>query len=223
MKRKEEKIRELYKTLMQEYGLQGWWPLLELEEENSNASKKGGYHPGKYEFPKTREQSYEICIGAILTQNVGWNNVEKALENLKRIGCLKPETMIKTEDEKINLAIKPTGYYNQKTRKIREFTKFFIGLHKKPTREELLNIWGIGKETADSMLLYAFKTPTFVVDNYTKRILYESGISNETNYDKIKEIFEKNIEQDVATYQEYHALLVEHAKRKYLKKNNSKK
>lgn len=227
LKTRENKIRNVYKLLLKKYGKQGWWPITDLEEVKYTKDNKnyGGYHPGNYEFPKTREQKYEICIGAILTQNVGWKNVEKALKNLKEIKCLKPETMARTEDEKINIAIKPTGYYNQKTRKIKEFTRFFIELNnKKPTREELLNIWGVGKETADSMLLYAFKEPVFVIDTYTKRILSELRIiSKEAKYDKIKELFEKSIEQDLATYQEYHALIVEHAKRTYLKKNNSKK
>ena len=102
----------------------------------------------------------------------------------------------------------------------RGFTEFYITLNDRtPTREELLSIWGIGKETADSILLYAFKIPTFVIDAYTRRIFSNLGlIEKNAEYDKIKSLFENNLKLNLIVYQEYHALIVEHAKRHYSKK-----
>ena len=203
------------------YGEQGWWPLIDFK--GNNPAKTGslrGYHPKNYELPKTNHQIYEVCIGAVLTQNVGWINVEKALENLKKLKAINPKNLLKLDDKKLKEAIKPAGYYNQKARKIKGFTKFYLTLKgRTPAREELLSVWGVGKETADSMLLYAFKVPTFVVDAYTRRIFANLGFVDEkAGYDEIKSFFESNLKPDLAVYQEYHALIVEHAKRYYSKK-----
>lgn len=215
------KIEQIYQFLYQKYGPQGWWPLQDFQ--GTNPTKTGsvmGYHPENYDLPSTSEQVFEICIGAILTQNVGWPNVEKALLNLKGLGVLNPKYLLALDDDKLKEVIRPAGYYNQKAKKIRIFTDFFLDLERTPTREELLDIWGIGKETADSMLLYAFKVPTFVVDTYTRRIFFNLGLIDEmAEYDEIKALFEDNLRPDLAIYQEYHALIVEHAKRYYLKKS----
>ncbi len=214
-------IKDVYDDLFEMYGSQGWWPLLDLGEVTYRKGSKnyGGYHPGNYEFPKTTNQIYEVCIGAVLAQNVGWVNAEKALNNLKGLKALNPEALMGLDNNKLKEAIKPAGYFNQKARKLKEFTRFFLTLTYIPKREELLNIWGIGPETADSMLLYAFKTPTFVVDAYTKRIFANLGfIKEDAKYDEIKALFEGNLKSDLTTYQEYHALIVEHAKRYYAKK-----
>jgi len=220
------KIQEKYKWLHNQYGPQGWWPLVDYQ--GTNPTKTGnvhGYHPGNYELPKTRDQVYEICIGAILTQSVGWVSVEKALINLKKLNAINPERLMKLSDEKLKNAIKPVGYFNVKARKLRVFTGFFMSLNTKiPNREELLKIWGVGPETADSMLLYAFKVPTFVVDAYTRRIFTRLGYINEKAiYDDIKTLFENNLKPDLKVYQEYHALIVEHAKRFYGKGKDNRK
>ncbi len=212
-----DKLLVIYRKLFSMYGPQGWWPLLGYD--GSNPTKTGrltGYHPNDYILPKTREQVFEICAGAILTQSISWIAVEKALFNLKKLDALKPEKLLALDDKTLTDAIKPAGYFNQKAKKLRAFTKFFIKLKGTPAREQLLDIWGIGEETADSMLLYAFKVPTFVVDAYTRRIFANLGlISKDDRYGAIKALFEDNLEPDLILYQEYHALIVEHAKRYY--------
>lgn len=212
-------LKQRYYEFLKEYSPQGWWPLLDLhtakgKDQGTNPTKTGsikGYHPGDYSYPKTEKQQFEICIGAILTQNTAWQNVEKALVNLNVAGILSPEAILKTDSSKLAALIKPAGYFNQKAKKLKEFATFFIALNgNAPSREQLLEVWGIGPETADSILLYAYKVPTFVVDAYTRRIFkYDKSIS----YDQIKSDFEKSIPQDYKIYQEYHALIVEHAKR----------
>ncbi len=194
-----KEISEFYGFLLKKYGYQGWWPV------NSK------YHPKDYDIPKTESERFEICVGAILTQNTSWKNVEKALLLLKSHNLMSPESLAKSTEEAIGAAIRPSGYYRQKAKKLKIFSRFFIGLKKGkkvPTREELLSLWGIGKETADSILLYAYKKPYFVVDAYTKRIFgFES-----TDYDKIQSLFHKALRKDYRLYNEYHALIVRHGK-----------
>jgi len=207
--------------MYEEYGPQGWWPL--LEHKGENPTKTGmvkGYHPGDYTFPKTSHQVYQICIGAILTQNVGWVNVEKALVNLNELGGINPGMLIVMDDRLLKDAIRPAGYYNQKAKKLIEFTNFYLNIDGEvPSREKLMGIWGVGNETADSMLLYAFKKPEFVVDTYTKRIFSHLGfIKEKAKYCEVKALFKDNLETDLVMYQEYHALIVEHAKRYYSRK-----
>ena len=217
------KIKQIYQELLKMYGPQGWWPL--INHKGHNPTKTGsinGYHPGDYSFPKNRLQIFEICLGAILTQNTAWPNVEKALINLDQLNAISPKQILNLDDEKLKQAIKPAGYFNQKAKKLRAFAEFFINLAgKTPSREELLNIWGVGPETADSMLLYAYQTPSFVVDAYTRRIFANLGFINEkAAYDEVKNLFEDNLKSDVRIFQEYHALIVEHAKRYYSKKDS---
>lgn len=200
-------VKQMYNRLLKKYGPQGWWPL--QEHKGVNMTKTGsskGYHPGDFDFPKNERQRFEICVGAILTQNTNWANVEKALTGLGKVSCSK---IIKMDIDELKKRIRPAGYYNQKARKLKEFAEFYNRLKRKPTREELLSIWGIGPETADSMLLYAWKEPRFVVDAYTKRIFGMEG----KDYDDVQKHFEKKLPKDHKVYQEYHALIVEHAKR----------
>ncbi len=201
-------IEQIYQQLLKIHGPRGWWPIA------------GKYHYGQYSFPKNPKQRFEICIGAILTQNTSWLQVEKALENLKTLEAIEANRMIKLPLAKLKKAIKPSGYFNQKAKKIKIFTKFFIELERKvPSREQLLAIWGIGPETADSILLYAYKTPTFVVDSYTKRILTHLNLIAEgAKYEEIRALFQQSLPQELIIYQEYHALIVEHAKIYYSKK-----
>ena len=212
-------FEHVYNIIYKEYGCQGWWPL-SCGNNPTRTDDMRGYHPGNYELPDTDSQIYEICIGAILTQNVGWVNVEKALVNLKKLNVINPAKLLKTDEALLKNAIRPAGYYNQKAKKLIGFTKFYLTLKTRtPSREELLDIWGIGDETADSILLYAFKKTEFVVDAYTKRIFIHLGLIDEkAKYGEIKALLENNIKPDLVIYQEYHALIVEHAKKYYSKK-----
>lgn len=205
---------ELYDELMEKYGPQGWWPLLDCE--GSNPTKTGcvkGYHPGDFSYPNDDKQRFEICIGAILTQNTAWPNVEKALINLSELHSIDPVRIIELDREKLRTAIRPAGYFNQKAKKLKIFADFYMGKKDAPKRDELLELWGVGPETADSILLYAYKVPTFVVDAYTRRLLVRKGmISGDEKYDEIKGMFEDNLPRDFKLYQEFHALIVEDAK-----------
>ena len=218
-------IRKIYDCLFTSYGPQGWWPLTELRKAGgANPAKTGsvlGYHPADYTYPQTRNQQFEIICGALLTQNTSWMQVEKALLNLKQIHSLSPESILSLDPETLREAIRPTGYYNQKAMRLKNLTCWFSELGDRlPAREELISLKGVGPETADSILLYAFKQPSFVVDAYTKRIVTNLALTDEkASYNEIKALFEENLPEDLVVYQEYHALLVEHAKRYYSKKS----
>jgi endonuclease III related protein len=200
--------------LLSSFGKQGWWPLIEYK--GTNPTKTGsinGYHPGKYDLPVVESQKFEICIGAILAQNTSWLNAEKAIVNLKKNKLLDAKCILNTNIKSLASAIRPAGYYNQKAKKLKIFSKFFIELNGKvPSRMELLELWGIGKETADSILLYSYKQPVFVVDSYTKRIFERLGY-REAEYDELQQLIENNLPKDYKIYNEFHALLVELAKR----------
>lgn len=197
------RLTKIYKRLLKKHGHQGWWPLI----------NKGGYHPRDYNLPVSDNDRFEIAIGAILTQNTNWNNVKKALINLNNNSLLNAEQLLECDEERVKKCIKPAGYYNQKTKYLKNFTRFYTQLKNPPTRSELLNIKGIGKETADSILLYAYKQPSFVIDAYTKRIFKKIGVlKGDESYEKIKELFENNLPKDYKLYQEYHALIVEEGK-----------
>nr|WP_156769209.1 endonuclease III domain-containing protein [Methanococcus vannielii] len=218
-------IFEIYKHLYAKYGPQGWWPILSVN--SINLTKTGSvtrYHPNDYSYPKTRNQCFEICICAILTQNTVYTSVEKSIQNINELMEITPENMLNLDINLLKRAIKPSGYYNQKSEYLKIFSEFFIDCKLTPTRNELLSIKGIGPETADSMLLYGFKIPNFVVDAYTKRILLNLKLINENaKYNDIKELFENSLPKSLEIYQEYHALLVEHGKNYYKKKENYSK
>jgi len=213
-------LSDIYTQLFNAYGPQGWWPL--LDHGGSSPSKTGsrrGYHPGQYK-KRTRKQRFEICIGAILTQNTNWTNVERALGNLHKAEMIDAFKICTARPAMIEKHIRPSGYFRQKTRKLKEFASFYLKLNgQTPSRDQLLAIWGIGPETADSILLYAYDIPTFVIDGYTKRILSHLGVIREgTPYEDVQTLFHTRVKKDVRAYQEYHALLVEHAKRHYSRK-----
>ncbi len=221
-------LYNIYQTLYKEYGPQGWWPFLELKTTNS--TKKGaseGYHILEYDFPKNEDQFFEIILGCILTQNTTFTSVVKSLNNLKDVNALNKKAIEDMPIDEFKELIRPSGYFNQKANYVHEFIKFYNSLEGKiPTRDELLAVKGIGEETADSILLYAYKMPEFKVDAYTKRLLLELGVIEEkTKYKEVKKLFEDEIsskiedqEELVIVYQEYHALIVEHGKRFYSKK-----
>ncbi|MFA6137912.1 MAG: endonuclease III domain-containing protein [Sulfurimonas sp.] len=209
-------IIQIYKTLYEKYGAQGWWPFID-----------GGYHPGEYDFPKNEAQIFEICLGVILTQNTTFVSVVKSLNNLSTMNCLDYKAIKNMPLDMLKSAIKPSGYFNQKANYILVFTEFFERLEGRiPMREELLAVKGIGSESADSILLYAYNQPEFVVDAYTKRLLLHARLIDEkASYHAIKKFMESEIEKElkyrdelVICYQEFHALIVAHAKLFYSKK-----
>jgi endonuclease-3 related protein len=187
-------LQAFYDAMFAAYGPQHWWP------------------------GETRE---EVMIGAILTQNTAWRNVERAIENLKRVEALDWQRLYDMDDEELAELIRPAGTYRVKTRRLKSLVTWVVetydgdmdALFARPVdllREELLAISGIGRETADAILLYAGGLPSFVVDAYTARILRRHGLIDESaDYEEIKELFESNLAQDVELFNEYHALLVQ--------------
>jgi len=228
MKLNEPKIKKMYNLLLNKYGYQGWWPLINYKCKKTLKTKFiEKYHPKDYSFPKTKNELFEICIGCILTQNTSWLNVEKSLYNLNQLKLINPNKIINSHSSTIQKCIKPSGYFNLKTKYIKNFTKAFLenkwSNKNPPSRIELLDIKGVGNETADSILLYGFKVPSFVIDAYTKRILLNLKILNkEEPYNKIKYLFENSLEQKYELFQEFHALLVKHAKMYYTNKKTYK-
>ena len=196
-------IHEIYELFHAHYGDPKWWPA---------------------------KTPYEVIVGAVLTQNTNWSNVEKAIANFGN--KLSPEFILESELENLVEIIKPAGFYNQKARYLKAVTKWFEkyncnveavkqnDLHK--SRRELLAVDGIGKETADDILLYAFGFATFVVDAYTKRLIERLPIETgdrtgsplqDYSYDGIKKYFEKNLLSDVKIYNNFHAFIVLNAKK----------
>ncbi len=191
------KIYEVYNLLYSSFGKQGWWPLT-IEGFESK------HYAGR---PKNSKHRFEIIVGAILTQNTNWKNVEKALYNLSKNNLLGTDKIIKAKKEKIASLIMPAGYYNQKAERLKIIAEF-ISKNDNPTREELLAVKGIGSETADSILLYAYEKPFFVIDAYTKRIFERLGFVA-SDYYGWQKLFMDNLPKDVSLFKEYHALLVE--------------
>jgi len=212
-------LMQLYGKLLDSYGHQGWWPI--IGHEGNNPTKTGsikGYHPKDYSFPRNDCERFEICIGAILTQNTNWANVEKSLINLCNKDFLSPQKIIDNFD-KVRELIKPSGYYNIKAKYLLNFSRFYFELSKRaPARNELLAVKGIGRETADSILLYAYNEPIFVVDAYTKRLVKGLGLLDTEDYETIRAYFEANLPRSFEIFSEFHALIVEHAKHYYSKK-----
>ena len=159
-----------------------------------------------------------MILGAILTQNTAWTNVEKALRALQENDLLHRESLARLGEARLEELIRPSGYFRQKTRKIRAMVDF-LESRQTITRESLLGIWGVGPETADSILLYACHQASFVVDAYTRRILERFEIVDAgASYDEIQALFHAALPVDVGLYNEYHALIVAHGKRHYTRK-----
>ena len=190
-------LLDIYCHLLARYGPQHWWPA---------------------------ESPFEVIIGAILTQSAAWQNVEKALTNLKVNGRLSPSALRQIPTEELAQLVYPSGYYNAKARKIKSFV-YWLGEHYRDNldelfaldipllRQELLSIHGIGEETADSIILYAARKPIFVIDAYTRRILHRLGLIGETkSYSVIHKLFMENLPKDETLFNEYHALFVRHGK-----------
>lgn len=187
------RLKLIYNELFKSFGPQHWWP---------------------------GETPFEVMVGAILTQNTNWGNVEKAISNLKRAEALEPRKLLKLPPTRLAELIRPAGYFNIKTKRLRNFLKFFVekydGSVKKmkaeplsKLREELLSVNGVGRETADSILLYALDKPIFVCDAYTYRILTRHDLcGEEADYDELQSIFMDNLPEDIKLFNEYHALMV---------------
>jgi endonuclease III related protein len=190
-------VAKVYNLLYKAHGPQGWWPA---------------------------PTPFEVAIGAILTQNTSWSNVEKAIKGLKKKKLLTPAKLQKATLKKIAAAIKPCGYYNIKAGRLKNFTHFLFQKYKgrienmklKNTallRKELLSVNGIGPETCDSILLYALNKPFFVVDAYTRRIAECLSLAEKTHdYNFVQSVFADNLPKDFRLFNEYHALIVRHAK-----------
>jgi endonuclease-3 related protein len=188
-----ELLRELYQKLWDAFGPQGWWP---------------------------GETPFEVIIGAILTQNTNWRNVALVLDGLKDEGLLNPRALQEMPEEELARRLKPSGYFNVKARRVKNFLDFFsqrfhhsleemAGADLGSLRGVLLTVKGIGPETADSILLYALHKPTFVVDAYTHRVLSRHDLAPEAcSYEELQALFMENLPPGVALYQEFHALLV---------------
>ncbi|MFH0860119.1 MAG: endonuclease III domain-containing protein [Candidatus Altiarchaeota archaeon] len=187
----------IYGRLFDRFGPQGWWPA---------------------------ESEFEMCVGAILTQSTSWANVEKAVARLKEEGLLSVKAMGGCDGRRLSRLIRPTLYHNVKAGKLKSFAGHILEEHggslssmlAQPAgklRAELLGIWGIGPETADSIILYAARKPSFVVDAYTRRVFERVGfLGGGESYDAVKSFFEDNLARSVRLYDEYHALIVRLAK-----------
>ena len=178
-----ERLLEIYDSLYKKYGSQNWWP----------------------------GEGLEIAIGAVLTQQTNWKNVEKALLKLKKENCLNVECLKKISIEKLEELIRPSGYYRVKAKRLKNLIEL-LSIDPKPDRKKLLAVNGLGDETADSILLYMLEKKYFVIDAYTFRILNRLGLYDGKNYLELQRIFMHNLPNNLQLYQEYHALLVKHAK-----------
>lgn len=195
---KAKTIFKIYQKMFDALGPQQWWP---------------------------GETPFEVIIGAILTQNTNWSNVEKAIKNLKADGKLSPEGIKNVPLAELAKLIRPSGFFNVKARRVKAFIHWLFSRYEgslsrmfsqdlQTLRNELLSVKGIGPETADSILLYAGNMPTFVVDAYTHRIFSRHGfIAEESTYEEMKSFFEERLPKDVKLFNEYHALLVHIGKR----------
>ncbi len=183
------KLLSLYNLLFNKYGPQNWWPA---------------------------DSKYEVMLGAILTQSTNWKNVEKSIKNLKEKELLSPAKILEIEDEKLMELIRPSGFVRRKSKTIKLLTKKILELDKTKDlynlRKSLLEIKGIGKETADSIILYAYEMPIFVIDEYTRRFVRRFFNIEYKEYDEYREFFESKLPKNVSLYKEYHALIVEWAK-----------
>lgn len=193
------KLKQIYHALYRSFGKQNWWP----------TTLEGEMHPTYHSRKKNDKQRFEIVVGAILTQNTSWKNVEKAITELNKNDLIDAKKIAWAEKGILARLIKSSGYYNQKAERLKIIAEFF-SRNKEPSREELLAVKGVGPETADSILLYAFDKPFFVVDAYTRRIFSRCGFfDGNIKYEKIQELFHNNLEKNAEMFNEYHALIVE--------------
>jgi endonuclease-3 related protein len=197
----------LYAKLYSAYGKQDWWP-----------ASRG------------KNKEFEVCIGAILTQNTAWSNVEKAISSLKSQNSLSIQAISGMRPQKLARLVKPAGYYNQKAGYLKEFCNHVLQKHSgklqklfsqqiPALRSELLSLKGIGPETADSIILYAAGKPVFVIDAYTKRLNERLALKPELKtYSELQSFFHSKLPKNTQLFNEFHALIVKHAKESCRKK-----
>jgi endonuclease-3 related protein len=188
-----DSLTEIYQLLFERFGPQHWWP---------------------------GQTQSEIIVGAILTQNTNWGNVEKAIANLKSAAVLSAEGLHRLEQTQLAELIRPAGYFNVKAKRLKNFLTWLFEnydgelanlqhVDTEQLRAELLTVKGIGRETADSILLYALDRPIFVVDAYTARVVFRHQLLDpDADYEQLRELFESNLDEDLQMFNEYHALLV---------------
>lgn len=197
------RILEIYRILLDHFGPQNWWP---------------------------GDTPFEVMVGAVLTQNTNWRNVSRAIDTLRDDGLLSFESMESLPAEVLAEKIRPSGYYNQKAKRLLGLLAAirsdsgdlatFFAQEPETLREKLLAIKGIGPETADSIVLYAAGKPVFVVDAYTQRILFRHHfLTEEADYHEIQELFLDALPRETGLFNEYHALLVRLGK-EYCKKTS---
>jgi endonuclease-3 related protein len=186
-------LMDYYFAMSAKFGHRNWWPA---------------------------DTPFEVCVGAILTQNTAWKNVVKAIDNLKQASALDPVAIYRMPIDELARLIRPAGYYNVKAVRLHNLVAHLVENHQgdlsslfsepiESLREELLSIKGVGKETADSIILYAAGKPIFVVDAYTKRVLERHGlIAERADYDSIQKLFHSNLPSDVALFNDFHAQFV---------------
>ena len=209
-------LQQIFDDLLAAYGPQHWWP---------------------------GDTPFGVMVGAVLTQNTAWGNVEKAIANLKKNDALSAEAIVGCEHDRLAAWLKPSGYFNIKATRLQNFCRWYLAqggfeaLNQRPTdelRHGLLSVNGVGPETADDMLLYAFERPVFVIDAYTRRLFSRLGlvlrpgyidgcrirqynlggvlVDEKLGYEALRSFFETALPADVALFNEYHALIVRHAK-----------
>jgi len=210
----------IYKILYNKFGKQNWWPVDKEYHKKNNSDFR-----------------FEIIVGAILTQNTAWFNVEKAILSIKKDDILDIKNITETNFDTLKIIIRPSGFFNQKAKRLLTISNYirnnfnsdldkFFNREIKQIRNELLSLNGIGPETADSILLYAGNKPVFVVDAYTKRLCERIPLKTKLSYDDIQNFFEKDLnrnyksEELVYIYNEFHALIVKLAKDYCKKKPN---
>jgi endonuclease-3 related protein len=187
------RLMKMFNLMLNHFGPQHWWP---------------------------GEDALEMMVGAILTQNTSWNNVEKAIENLKKRGILNIEALHEISIPELAEEIRPAGYFNIKAVRLKNLIKFIVERYNgdinnlfiensDALREGLLSIKGVGPETADSILLYALERPVFVIDTYTHRILNRHGLADDqASYYELQELFTDSLAEDTGLFNEFHALIV---------------
>lgn len=208
-----ELLYEIYKCLLSEYGPQGWWPIT----SSRPSSIQVAYHPGDYSFPHTEEERFQIVAGALLTQNTNWKNAEKALLSLHSAGKLDPEKIISLPLSGLESLIRPAGYFRQKARRLKALSEAYLmadaDADTETLRKHFLSVNGVGPETADSILLYAFRRPVFVIDAYTIRMCSALRLFHGKGYEDYRLFFEGSLPRKHEIFNEFHALIVEWGKR----------
>jgi endonuclease-3 related protein len=188
-------VKAVYRLLYEAHGPQHWWP---------------------------GDTPFEVMVGAILTQNTAWTNVEKAIANLLTHDRLDAGKIVAARKDHLANWLRPSGYFNVKAERLKNFCRWYLlqggfmtlsRMDTMPLRAALLSVNGVGPETADDMLLYAFERPVFVIDAYTRRLFVRLGLFNgNEGYDTLRLAIESALGPDTALFNEYHALIVRHAK-----------